>query len=107
MGVRGMSRLEDDVVYSPERKSFWKRLSTSGFLERLDIFSIRIAHRFLRRLHVSLLRFDNTLTAWLKKTRLKNGEEAIETEFKEMTGRLSQAPRRGDLLSDTQEANSL
>jgi hypothetical protein len=103
IGVRGMSRLEDEVVFSPGRTSFWKRLTASGFLERLDIFLIRLTHRFLRRLRVILLRFDNILTVWLKKTRLKNGEERVSTEFKEMTGMMARSPREGNVCSDIQE----
>ncbi|MEK7094449.1 MAG: hypothetical protein AAB903_03880, partial [Patescibacteria group bacterium] len=40
MGVRVMARLEDEVIYMTERKSFWKRLYSSGFLDRLDIFLV-------------------------------------------------------------------
>ncbi|MEK7094263.1 MAG: hypothetical protein AAB903_02920, partial [Patescibacteria group bacterium] len=107
MGVRVMARLEDEVIYMPERKSFWKRLSSSGFLERLDIFLVRLIHRFLRRTRIVLLRLDNILTVWLKKTRLKSGEEGIHTEFKEMTGMLARSPKEGHILSDIREADTL
>ncbi len=103
VGVRGMSRLEDELIFSPERVSFWKRLANSGILERLDKTLVQLTHRFLRRLRVVLLRFDNILTVWLKKTRLKNGEEGIHTEFKEMTGMLARSPKEGNILSDIQE----
>lgn len=103
LSVRGLSRLEDEMVFVPEQSSLWKRLTTSGFLEKLDTFLVRSIHRLLRRVHVFLLRFDNNLTGWLKKTKLKGGEEGILTEFKEMTGRVAQTHRRGDLLSDIQK----
>lgn len=105
VGVRGMARLEDEMVYMPEHKSFWKRLSSSGFLERLDTFLVRLIHRILRKVRIALLRLDNILTVWLKKTRLKNGEEGIMSEFKEMTGMMARSPKEGNILSDIHEAD--
>lgn len=100
LSVRGLARLEDEMLAVPERATLWKRLTSSGFLEKVDMFLVHLVHRFLRRIHVLLLRFDNTLTAWLKKTRLKSGEEDILSEFKEMTGLVARSPKEGGILSD-------
>lgn len=112
LSVRAMSRFEEEAVSTVERKGFWERWTSSGLPEKIDLVLNRVLHRFLRRLKIILLKTDNFLTAWLKKTRLKDetaGNGLID--FKEIISAAngqdkSSATEGKDLVSDISTVSS-
>jgi hypothetical protein len=80
VSLQGVSRMED-VPTDGTQGNLWERWTRSGLPERIDRALNRSLHRLLRRLKVGMLKADNRITLWLKKTRTDIDEEDDRIDF--------------------------
>ncbi|MBS3902967.1 MAG: hypothetical protein KGZ30_01170 [Anaplasmataceae bacterium] len=89
LSLQGVTRMDDDT--QGEQGSLWERWTRSGLPEKIDRRINHTLHRLLRRVKVAMLKADNRITLWLKKTRTDIDEEDDRIDFssiiKEKEGR--------------------
>lgn len=72
------------VQEEPARKQgMWERLIMSEIPERFDKVFNSFSFKFLRRMNVFLLKFENSVSSKLKKMKIENGEKPA-IDFKEI-----------------------
>ena len=101
--LKSIARL--DNINSPGiQGSLWERWTRSGISEIFDKKLNKVLHRFLRKIKIFILKTDNKLTYWLKKTRDEdNGNGNSQADFKEISEAVANG-REHKLLSDMRKS---
>jgi hypothetical protein len=65
--ARAIPRIDENVVLSFSRKSFFNRIVSSVPLEKLDLMFNNLLEKILRKFKILVMKFDNVLTKWLSR----------------------------------------
>jgi hypothetical protein len=65
--ARAIPRIDENIVLSVSRKSFFNRIVSKVPLEKLDLMFNNLLEKILRKFKILVMKFDNVLTKWLSR----------------------------------------
>lgn len=86
--VRALPRIADEP--SPEKRGLLDRWAHSDIPEKIDAAWNSFWFKFLRRLKIAALKFDNAVTKGLHRANTQDKAKAID--FKEISGQNKEGP---------------
>ncbi len=92
LAARSLPRISEDGTSVETKKTVLERIVMSDVPHRVDAIMNTQSGKFLRRLKVLLLRFDNYLTERLKKIHTKGAEREKKIDLTEITTENPEAP---------------
>jgi hypothetical protein len=81
--ARALPRIEEDPN-TIEKKNFLDRFANSDVPEKLDVTFNLFLLKFLKRIKILTLKFDNALSRQLKRIRSDEDEKKVAIDFKEI-----------------------
>ncbi|MCL5017586.1 MAG: hypothetical protein M1155_02950 [Patescibacteria group bacterium] len=63
--ARTIPRIDDNIVLSSPRNSFFDKIISKMPLEKLDLMLNNLLEKMLRKFKILIMKFDNVLTKWL------------------------------------------